>query len=91
MTEAIDNVEFLKGLYKAFATGDVPTVLAAFDDNIEWYEAEGNPYNPGHAFVGPDAVVAGVFARVVQDIEGFEIRPERFLADGDTVVMQGRY
>ena len=27
----------------------------------------------------------------MHDIEGFEIRPERFLADGDTVVMQGRY
>jgi uncharacterized protein len=67
-------------MYKAFAKGDAPTVLAAFDDNIEWYEAEGNPYHPGHAFVGPD----GVFARVLQDIEGFEIRPERFLADGDT-------
>ena len=66
MTEATDNVEFLKSLYKAFANGDVPTVLAAFDDTIEWNEAEGNPYNPGHPFVGPAAVVEGVFARVMQ-------------------------
>jgi len=91
MAEATDNVEFLKGLYKAFANGDVPTVLAAMDDAIEWNEAEGNPYNPGHPFVGPAAIVEGVFTRVLHDVEGFEIRPERFLGDGDTVVMQGRY
>jgi ketosteroid isomerase-like protein len=91
MAEATDNVEFLKGMYKAFANGDVPTVLAAMDDNIEWNEAEGNPYNLGRPFVGPAAIVEGVFARVLHDIEGFEIRPERFLGDGDTVVMQGRY
>jgi ketosteroid isomerase-like protein len=36
MTAAADNVEFVKTMYKAFANGDVPTVLAAFDDNIEW-------------------------------------------------------
>jgi uncharacterized protein len=69
----------------------VPTVLAAMDDAIEWNEAEGNPCNTGQPFVGPAAVVEGVFARVMNDIEGFEIRPERFLADGDTVVMLGRY
>ena len=57
----------------------MPTVLAAMDDAIEWNEAEGNPYNTGPPFVGPAAVVEGVFARVMNDIEGFEIRPERFL------------
>jgi ketosteroid isomerase-like protein len=91
MAEATDNVEFLKGMYKAFANGDVATVLASMSDDIEWNEAEGNPYYLGRPFVGPAAVVEGVFARVLNDIEGFEIRPERFLADGDTVVMLGRY
>jgi uncharacterized protein len=53
MTEATDNVESVKGLYKAFANGDVPTVLAAMDDTIEWSEAEGNPYYLGHPFGTP--------------------------------------
>jgi ketosteroid isomerase-like protein len=91
MTETTDNVEFLAGLYKAFANADVPTVLAAFDDNIERNEAEGNPYYTGRPFVGPAAVVEGVFARILNDVDGFEIRPERFLGDGDTVIMSGRY
>ena len=90
MTEATDNVDYLKSLYKAFANGDVPTVLAAFDDAIEWNEAEGNPYNTGQPYVGPAAVVEGVFARVLNDIEGFEIRPERFLGDGVGILRQRR-
>jgi uncharacterized protein len=91
MTDAAENIEFVKSMYKAFANGDVATVLGALDDSIEWNEAEGNPYNPGHPFVGPPAIVEGVFARILNDIEGFEIRPERFFGDGDTVIMTGRY
>jgi ketosteroid isomerase-like protein len=82
MTEAIDNVVYLKSLYQAFANGDVPTVLAAMDEDIEWNEAEGNPHNLDHPFVGSSAVVEGVFARIANDIDGFEIRPERFIAPG---------
>jgi ketosteroid isomerase-like protein len=88
---ATDNIDFIKGMYAAFARGDVPTVLGAMDEKIEWNEAEGNPYNVGHPFVGTSQVVEGVFARVMNDIEGFEIHPERFISQGDTVVMLGRY
>jgi hypothetical protein len=82
MTEAIDNVVYLKSLYQAFANGDVPTVLAAMDEDIEWNEAEGNPHNLDHPFV---------FARIANDIDGFEIRSERFIAQGDALVILGRY
>jgi ketosteroid isomerase-like protein len=86
-----DNIEFIKGMYAAFAQGDVATVLGAMDEKIEWNEAEGNPYNLGHPFIGPSQVVEGVFARVMNDIEGFEIHPERFIGQESTVVMLGRY
>ncbi len=33
------SIEFVKGVYGAFARGDVPAVLGAFADDIEWYEA----------------------------------------------------
>jgi ketosteroid isomerase-like protein len=88
---ATDNIEFIKGMYAAFARGDVPTVLGAMDEKIEWNEAEGNPYNPGHPFVGPSQIAEGVFVRVMNDIEGFEIHPERFIGQDSTVVMLGRY
>ena len=87
----MDNVEFMKGLYQAFAAGDVPKVLGSMADDIEWWEAEGNPWSPGRAFVGVQEVVEGVLGRIAGEFEGFEVVPERFLSDGDDVVMIGRY
>ena len=88
---ATDNVEFIKGLYAAFARADIPPVLEAMDDKIEWNEAEGNPFHLGYPFIGSDQVVEHVFIRSATDFEGFEIHPDRFFGQGDTVVMQGRY
>ncbi len=85
------SVQLAKSLYEAFARGDVETVVAALDQDIEWYEAEGNPWHPGHAFVGPQQVVEHVFARIGAEYEDFRIHPARFLGDGDTVVVEARY
>lgn len=87
----MDNKEFIKGLYQAFAEGDMPKVLGAMADDIEWWEAEGNPWSIGRAFVGVQEVVEGVLGRIGAEFEGFEVVPDRFLADGDQVVMIGRY
>jgi len=87
-----DNAAFLQGLYGAFARGDVPTVLAAMDPEIEWNEAEHVTFWPGKAFVGPDAVVQGVFARIPATFgDTFRIEVTRLLDCGSTVVMEGRY
>ena len=92
MTSTVtDNVRRMRELYDAFARGDVPTVLAAMDDRIDWQEAEGGPYATAQPLIGPNAVVENVLARLGQDFEGFRVEPERFVADGDTVVMIGRY
>ena len=87
----MSNVDFIKSLYEAFAKGEVESVLGSMADDIEWWEAEGNPWFPGRPFVGVPAIVEGVFMRIGSELEGFEITPERFLADGDEVVMIGRY
>ena len=61
------------------------------DENVEWYEAEGHPWHPGHAFVGPQQVVDGVFARIGQEFEDFRVEPHRFIGAGDTVVVEARH
>jgi uncharacterized protein len=87
-----DNAEFLRGLYESFARGDVPTVLAAMDPKIEWNEAEHVTFWPGGPFVGPDAVVQGVFARIPATFgDTFRIEIGRLLDCGSVVVMEGRY
>jgi ketosteroid isomerase-like protein len=59
-----ENVVVVDGLYQAFAKGDVPAVLAVMDADIVWNEAEGFPYADKNPYIGPDAVLNGVFARI---------------------------
>ena len=81
--------ETISNLYKAFATGDVPTVLAAFSPNITWTEAEGFPY--GGTYIGPDAVVQNVFMKLGAEWDGYTVVPHELVANGDTVVALGEY
>jgi ketosteroid isomerase-like protein len=86
------NVELLRSMYDAFASGDVATVLGAMDPQIEWREAEGNPYQlDGSAWVGPDAITENLFMKLVTEWEGFTVSPKEFHDAGDTVVVEGRY
>jgi ketosteroid isomerase-like protein len=83
------NVEFVNGVYGAFARGDVPAVLGAFADDIEWFEAEGMPYGGLHR--GPDAVAQRVFGPITEDVEGFAVTPEELIGSGATVAAVVRY
>jgi len=86
------HVTLLKELYEKFATGDVPAVLAKFAPDIEWCEAEGNPYQPsGEAWIGPQAVLQNLFTRLGCDWDGFTVTPQRFLDAGESVVVEARY
>ena len=77
------SIEFVEGVYGAFARGDVPAVLGAFADDIEWYEAEGMPYGGLHH--GGEAVAEKVFGPIAEDVEGFAVVPEEFIGSGETV------
>lgn len=68
------NSAIIDGLYKAFATGDIPAVLGAMDSNIEWNEAESNAYADGNPYKGPEAVLNGVFARIGAEHEYFNLK-----------------
>jgi ketosteroid isomerase-like protein len=68
-----ENVSTIDNLYKAFGAGDIPTVLASMDANIVWNEAEGNDYADGNPYIGPDAVLKGIFERVGAEHEYFNL------------------
>jgi len=63
------NVAIIDQLYQAFAKGDVPGAIGNMDPNIEWNEAESFPYADGNPYIGPQAVVEGVFARIGEEWE----------------------
>ena len=83
------NKEIVEGAYASFAKGDVPAALAAMDDNIEWTEADGFPL--AGTYVGPQAVLEGVFMRLGEVGDEFAAVPDKLIAEGDTVVALGTY
>jgi uncharacterized protein len=83
------DVEFVKSVYGAFGRGDVPAVLGAFADDIEWFEAEGMPYGGLHR--GPDAVAQKVFGPITEDVDGFALVTEELIGSGGTVAAIVRY
>ena len=83
------NTEIIQGLYEAFATGDIPTVLGIMDAKISWTEAAGFPY--GGTYIGPEAVLENVFAKLGSQWDGFGAECEELVAQGDTVVALGKY
>lgn len=86
-----ENVEVVRRVYEAFARGDVPAVLGALDARVEWREADNHPYADRNPYVGPDAVLTGVFARLGGEWDGFAATPDEILDAGDTVVARGHY
>jgi ketosteroid isomerase-like protein len=82
MSEQEQNIEVIKKGYDAFTTGDLETMMSLFDDNIEWVQ-------PG------DSAISGTYHGKGELGDYFRrlgektttIKPRRFLADGDTVVV----
>ncbi len=83
------NLDVVRGVYQAFAVGDIPSVLAALSPDVRWTEAEGGPY--GGVSVGPGAVLENVFMKIGAEWDGFAAVPGEFVVDGSTVVALGEY
>lgn len=86
-----ENFAAIQTIYNAFVTGDIPTIVAGMSADIVWNEADDFPYADGNPYVGPDAIVAGVFARIGEEWDGFSAELEELLDAGDTIVARGRY
>jgi uncharacterized protein len=86
-----ENVETIRTIYGALATGDIPTVLGLLSPDVVWNEAENFPYADGNPYVGPEAILGGVFARLGSEWDGFGTDMPDFIDGGDKVVVTGRY
>lgn len=83
----MSNVEIIKGLYKAFEGGDIASLLGLLDPNVEWIESEGIPY--GGRYVGHEAILKGVFARIEAEWDSFTATVDEYIDAGDIVVTLG--
>ncbi len=86
-----ENIDVIREMYDAFDKGDVPTVLEQMDQSIEWKEAENFIYADRSPYMGPQAIVDGVFRRLGTEWERFTVTPEEWLDAGNQVVVLGTY
>lgn len=86
-----ENVHIIRNMYEAFGQGDVPAVLNALDAQIEWREADNFLYADRNPYIGPQAILEGVFMRLGAEWDGFTARPDVLLDAGEHVVALGIY
>lgn len=83
MSQQKKNVEQVRGIYEAFARGDVAAVLAAFTPETIIVEAPGLPY--AGTWQGVEGMQA-LLGRLMTVFDGVELRPTQFFHDeGDWV------
>ncbi len=88
---SLENVQLIREVYDAFGKGDVASVLGQMHQDIEWREAENFIYADRSPYVGPQAVLDGVFRRLGSEWDSFAVTPEEWLDAGNHVVVLGTY
>lgn len=81
------NVDLLRNAYNAFAHGDIPSVLDAMTDDVQFVVAENSPYYRGTPYVGKQEIEENIFARVGAEWNGYWIDVETLHDVGDVVIM----
>jgi ketosteroid isomerase-like protein len=88
----VSNIEIVRDWYRALSAGDVDALFTAFAPDIEWREAEGNPYSPaGEAWHGGEAVRDNLFSKLAGQWENFRVSAHSFHDASPVVVVEGRY
>jgi len=77
------SVDAVRGLYEAFGRADIPAILAALDENIDWTAPENLPH--GGSFRGRDTV-GRFFQGIGENWEQLTVEVEDILSEGDRVV-----
>lgn len=91
-TDTDANRSVVEALYRAWARGDHAAAIAMFDDDVQWYPAEGHPYSPeGKPWIGLRELTEKFFNRVGAEWTAFATRPDQFHVAGYTVIVEGRY
>ena len=83
------NLDLVRATYEGSSAENGRNLLAALAPNASWAEAEGFPY--AGTYVGPDAIIAGVFQRLGNEWIDYRATVHTFLEDGKHVAAFGTY
>ncbi len=88
MKTADENLRVVQGIFAAFGQGNLPAVLGALADDVEW-----------HVYGPPSVRYAGTrrgrteveafFVALAESVEVQQFEPRQFIAQGDCVVVLG--
>ena len=88
----LTNGDLVRRVYERFAQGDVDSILANFEPDVEFRLAEGHPYQPsGQPWVGKEAVAQNFFMKAGPEWDGWSVVVSDVLEMGDAVVVECRY
>ena len=85
-----ENVDLVTRGYDDFNSGDIESLTARFDPEIEWVEPGGGN-SPSGTFTGPEEVVNGVFGVVQANFDEFSCTVADADDQGDTVVVTAQF
>lgn len=82
-----NNVPIIDQLYTHFNKGEIPAVLAMMDTRIVWNEASSSYYSDGNPYTSPDSILNGVFKRIGEDNDYFNLENIKLTALGNNKVL----
>lgn len=83
------NYEAIKAHYAASDRKDVEAMMAPITTRTVWTEMAGFPY--AGTYIGPEAIIAGVFKRIGEEWNDYAFSLERLVDGGSTIVGIGTY
>lgn len=83
------NLEIIRATYEGPSEENGQHLMEALAHDAVWIEADGFPY--AGTYVGPEAIVTNVFARLASEWIDYRANVESYVAQGDEVVAFGAY
>jgi len=83
------NLDLIRATYEGTSEENGRNLLAALAPDATCTEAEGFPY--AGTYVGPEAIIAGVFRRLGSEWTSYRAEVHTFLEDGDRLAAFGIY
>lgn len=83
------NYTIIQNHYAASDRGDITAMLADLAPDAAWTEMAGFPC--AGTYIGTEAILQGVFGRIVNEWEGFRFTLERLCDAGNTIIAIGHY
>ena len=89
LTDPSSPAEVVRRQYLASADGDLDALRATLAPDVEWTEMAGFPL--AGTYRTPEGVTAHVMERLAAEWDGWTAHDDRYVVDGEDVVVLARY